>query len=199
MKITFIILILLVSGLQVTAQEGSTATPPADRPEETEILLDPGTETDPGDAVIGGENLPGLGIGDFIRMILILGFVIALVYGFFWLLKRFSGVKAEREDVIHIISTRPLKGDTALHLIETGKRLFLIGGSGNSINLITEIDDKESIDEIRLTASKNPTPANGFNSLIKRRLNSGAGITDAGENKDPAEFLRQQRDRLQDL
>ncbi len=199
MKITFIILFFFVSGLQITAQEDSTATPATNRPEETEILLDPEIETGSGDTAIGGENLPGLGIGDFIRMILILGFVIALVYGFFWLLKRFSGVKAEREDVIHIISTRPLKGDTALHLVETGKRLFLIGGSGNSVNLITEIDDKESIDEIRLAASRNPTPANGFNSLLRRRLNSDAGITDAGENKDPAEFLRQQRDRLQDL
>lgn len=188
-------------GLSADAQETgeSYSNSVTDRPAETELLLDQDVEEVPGGDAAGEENLPALGLGDFVRMILVLGFVIALVYGFFWLLKRLSGMKAEGEDAINLISTRPLKGDAAIHLIETGRRLFLVGSSGSSVNLLAEIDDKESIDEIRLIASRTPKSSGGFSKLLKNHFGGGAVTPKKTKVDDPAGFLQRQKDRLKKL
>jgi len=206
-------LVVLFAGFITGAQEtgdGNTATdPPASRPAETELLLD-----DTGDQAEGGENapaaeLPGIGFGDFARMLLVLGFVIALIYAFVWMLKRFSGAKPEAEDLIKLHSTRPLKGDAALHLVEIGNRMFLVGSGGGTLNLISEIDDKESMDEIRLAASQTPEPiSGGFARMFKDRFGSGPSHPAPAEkdnppsqprDDDPASYLRKQRERLKDL
>ena len=206
-------LVFLAAGFTAFAQEtgdpnsGQTDT---QRPPETELLLDnpaaPAAAN--GDAAPEAE-LPGIGFGDFARMVLVLGIVIALIYGFFWMLKRFSGVKGESEDAIKLLSTRPLKGDAALHLVEVGTRLYLVGSGGNAVNLVSEIDDKESIDAIRLEISRTPKTAPGsFARLFKDRFGSGPvsgeapgtadGGSDAGRD-DPASFLKRQKERLKDL
>ena len=205
-------LVLFAFGLLASAQETGevnteTDTVPA-RPAETELLFDVAVD-DAGDGQISGvEELPGVGFGDFVRVLIVLGIVIALIYGFVWMLKKFSGVKAEGGDSIRIFSTRPLKGDSAIHLVEAGNRIFLIGSSSNAINLISEIDDKESIDEIRLNASSIPAPIKvGFARLFKDRFGTGPSETAAeGESgspdaspADPGSFLRKQRERLKDL
>ena len=56
-------------------------------------------------------------------------------------------------DLIHVISTKMLKGTTALHLIEVGNQIFLIGATDNSINSIAEITDQESKDMVALNLS----------------------------------------------
>ena len=181
------------------------------RPAEKDLLFDTGADTadeeQAGTEESAQEDLPGIGFGDFLRMILVLGIVIILIYGFFWVLKRYSGVKAEGLDAIRILSTRPVKGDTALHLIKTGKRIFLVGSSSSSVNLLSEIDDKESIDQIELEASSLTKPAaGGFGRMFRNRLGSGpvhsffsANNLKEKSSEDPAEYLRIQRERLRDL
>ena len=118
------------------------------------------------------------------------------------MLKRFSGMKSEGADVIHLYATQPLKGDSALHLVEAGKRIFLIGSSGSSVNLISEIDDKESLDEIRLRASAAPPQVSGgFAGLFKDKFGSQKRESSPGDEtpSDPASFLRKQRERLKKL
>lgn len=197
---------MLYAGLLAGAQEAGEADPQTDavsvRPAETDLLFDqtPEEAGDPEDPEPA--DLPGVGFGDFVRVIIVLGVVIALIYAFVWMLKKMTGVKAEGGDEILLYSTRPLKGDAALHLVEAGNRIFLIGSSGNSINLISEIDDKESIDAIRLNASTAAEPAGGgFARLFKDRFGQGpapeAPQTPASE--DPVSYLRKQRERLKDL
>lgn len=177
------------------------------------MLLDsPENATESGEDVSGNDvdtQLPGVGIGDFVRMILVLGAVIAIIYGFFWMLKRFSGVKAESEDAIRVLSTRPLKGDAALHLVEVGNRVFLVGSGGNAVNLVSEIDDKESVDEVRLAVSRSPKiSSGGFARLFKDKFGLGPSMADVDNvtpplqeksEEDPASYLKRQRERLKDL
>jgi len=195
-----------VAVIGVGAQESGDEMPvePAtDRPAETELLLDAADDAGDTPAADEGPELPGIGIGDFVRMILVLGIVIALIYGFFWILKRFSGVKAEGEDAIRLVSTRPLKGDAALHLVEVGHRVFLVGSCGSTVNLVSEIDDKESIDEIHLEASRESEPVSGgFAKLFRDRFGgrpSPAPEAPPEESADPADYLKRQRERLKDL
>lgn len=206
-------LVFLASGFIAGAQDAGdvltdTETVPV-RPAETDLLFDDDAGIPADDQTPGAVELPGVGFGDFLRVIIVLGIVIALIYGFVWMLRKFSGVKAEGGDIIQLYSTRPLKGDAALHLVEVGTRVFLVGSNSNSINLISEIDDKESLDEIRLNASSNPQPApGGFARFFKDRFGtgpSGNDVTDptssssSNANGDPGSYLRKQRERLKDL
>ncbi len=209
-------LALLAVCLTAGAQEAGDANSEknnSQRPPETELLLESpsnspsGGEAEPIDN--GRTELPGIGFGDFAKMILVLGLVIALIYGFFWMLKRFAGVKAEREDAIRLLSTRPLKGDAALHLVEVGSRIFLVGSGGNTVNLVSEIDDKESVDAVRLAISRAPGPVQGgFARLFKDKFGIGPSPSGFEENgssvseesaEDPASYLKRQRERLKDL
>ena len=179
------------------------------RPAETDLLFDDEAVTAAGDQIPDAVELPGVGFGDFLRVLIVLGIVIALIYGFVWMLRKFSGVKAESGDLIQLYSTRPLKGDAALHLVEVGNRMFLVGSNSSSINLISEIDDKESQDEIRLTASSAPQPAaGGFARFFKDRFGTGPSEINSSNtsnqdisnvNGDPGSYLRKQRERLKDL
>jgi len=196
---------LLCAGIFSYAQDAAGA---ADRPAETDLIISSppeNTETSASDAV----EMPGVGVGDFLRVIIVLSVVIALIYFFVWLLKKFTGIKTESGDAIRIYSTRSLKGDTALHLVETGKRIFLIGSSGNSINLISEIDDRESMDEIRLNASvESVGNRGGFSRFFREKFGSAisageeSGSLEQGPgsaDSDPASFMRKQRERLKKL
>ena len=113
------------------------------RPDETEIILEPegtqgGTATE---AALDDVQLPGIGFGDILRFIAIFVILIFLAYFFLLLLRRLSGVKAGGKKLIRLISTQPLKGESALYIVEVASRFFLISSSSNSVNLITEFDD----------------------------------------------------------
>ncbi len=196
LKTTFIILVIIIFCASVSAQEAGDAyeNSVSDRPAETELLLNQDNGETPIEDTV---DLPGIGFGDFLRMFLILGFVIALIYGLFWLLKRFSVGKVQGEEILQIISSRPLKGDAALHLVEVGNRLLLIGSAGSSVNLIAEIDDKETIDGIRLQASSIQETREGFSQLFKKRLN--ANTINLGKTANPVGFLQRQKERLKKL
>ena len=183
----------------VSAQE---ATAVSKRPAETELLFNETPVDAEGFQSSEANEMPGVGFGDFLRVIIVLAVVIAIIYFFVWMLKKFTGIKAEGGDAIRLYSTMPLKGDAALHLVEAGNKIFLIGSSGNSINLISEINEKESIDEIRMNASLVPKEtASGFARLFKDKF--GVANTETPKNEsedsDPVSFLRKQRERLKDL
>jgi len=181
----------------------------ADRPPENELLLNTDQGNTADNPTLEDNPMPGVGFGDFLRVIIVLAIVIALIYAFVWMLKKFTGSKAEGAGAIHLYSTQPLKGDASLHLVEAGKRIFLIGSSGNSVNLISEIDDKESMDEIRLNASMTPQKVSGGFARLFRDRFGPAPVEPANEYRtdakttvsesDPASFLRKQRERLEDL
>ena len=197
------LILFSISGL-LAAQDAANSYSAEVRTAETDILLNTPAAENPGAINAGPEEgeaaaLPGLGFGDFLRMILVLLIVIGLIYGFFWLLKRFSGMKPEGIEAIKVLSTRPLKGDTALHIVETGTRIFLIGSTSNAVNLLKEIDDKESMDEIRLAVSRNaPIRSGGFARFFNNRINSEQTVGEP-DLTEPASFIHRQRGRLQDL
>lgn len=171
-----------------------------ERPAETELLIgEPLGDAagEEGSAAPGAGELPGVQFGDLLRMLLVLGLVIALIYAFFWMLKRISGVKASGADTISLLATQPLKGDAALHLVETGSRLFLVGSTASAVNLVAEIDDKESMDEIRLASARTAVPPNtagGFARRFRERF-----VPPDASGRDPIAYLQRRKNRLKQL
>lgn len=135
-----------------------------------ERLLLIGDEAD--GAAIGGEvgNTRAIGFGDVLRMLLVLGVVIAVIYITFALLKRASRSQVRSSTLIHSLSSMPLGGNRALHLIRVGERHYLIGSAEQNVQLIEAIEDQETIDHIKQNKDA-ATPTAGDGSF-KQRIRS---------------------------
>jgi flagellar protein FliO/FliZ len=165
------------------------------------------------------EGQPGainsLGVWDFVRMVLVLGIVIAAIYLVFYLLKRASGGRFENSPMIRLLGSHALPGNKALHLVEVGRQVFLIGVGDEGISLISEISDQESLDELRLKASTAPSERKSnfadllsgfFQSATGSRAQSGndngergSGPVGGGAQQAPASFFESQKERLRKL
>ena len=177
----------------VFAQED---TPVTDYKDESTILIgeEPAEDIQP---------VPGatLSIWDIVRMVLILGAVLGAIYLLFRILKRFGGPRFENPELISLHATLRIGGSRGLHLVEVGREFFLIGSAENSVNLVSKIDDKDSIDQLRFTLStEKPEPPKNFSDLLFRLFQKkdqadrlGRSL---GQNK---EFMKAQRDRLKSL
>jgi flagellar protein FliO/FliZ len=165
--------------------------------EESLLILDPEETAQEGEVedVQGG---PLVSSWDFLRMVLILAAVVAVIYLIFWLLKRGVRRQLPQNDLIRLLGTRNLTGNRALHLVEMGKQVFLVGAAEGSISLISEIRDQETLDSIALERSQienrsNQGFAHFFQSILKsgKQRESSVGAT--------IDFMKQQRQRLEKL
>lgn len=137
---------------------------------------------------------------DFLRMFLILCFVILLIYGVFSLLKKAGTNKFGRDnDLIKIISSKAISADKSLHLAEIGEHIFFIGASENSISCISEISDKETLALLKLSApeTENPKPET-FRSYLMKLLKPGTKIKNISF-ADSMSLIKENRDRLKKL
>ena len=127
-----------------------------------------------------------LSIWDFVRMVLVLALVVALIYGLFYLLKRAQGSQSEQSGIINVLATQSLPGNGMVHLVKVGTQIFMLGSSEHSLRLLTEIDDKESRDEVELRVAEIPqTERRSFSDLMSAMLGSFGreGSTENGETE----------------
>ena len=184
------------------AAEGATTEgEDADRVDETTLTIPEETDNNP---IQNRETLTTFTLWDFLRMVLILGGVIILIYGIFFILKRFSGQRLQNNELFTLMSSQSIGNNKALHLVEVGKQIFLIGTADNTVSLISEIQDKESIDEIRfkLADSGGSIQQRNFKDVLSRLFGGGAAEGNESERKDmnqSIEFIQKQRERLKKL
>jgi len=197
----FLLLLLLAPVVGSQAQESAenaTAKTTVGRPlEESLLILDPGEPTEAADTeeVQGG---PLVSSWDFLRMVLILAAVVGVIYLLFWLLKRGMRRQLPQNDLIHLLGTRNLTGNRALHLVELGKQVFLVGAAEGNISLISEIKNQETLDTIALEQSQMQTRATqGFSHFFQSFLKSGK--QQGSSVGDTIDFMKQQRQRLEKL
>jgi flagellar protein FliO/FliZ len=162
-------------------------------PEEGIII----TETEE----IQTENLEIVSAWDFIRMILILVCVIGAIYIFFYFLKKGTAKRSNEYDIIKELDYKSLANNRGVHLIEVGNSLYLIGSSENTVSLISEVKDRESVDQIRLEVSRRPErKQKSFQDIITNIFNPGGvkGNKNSSVN-DSLNFMENQKKRLKKL
>jgi len=131
------------------------------------------------------KSVPAFGIWDLVRMVLILGFVVALIYGLFYLLKKGTGGRVNEASSMRVLGSLQLPGNRTIHLVEAGRQIFLVGGGEHSINLIAEITDQESLDDIRLKyQTATPGVRRNFSDLLSNVL-AATGISTHQKNLSP--------------
>jgi flagellar biogenesis protein FliO len=186
------------------AQPGATTAPGTAGLNESQILLpDAGTQAPGSPSAAAGaapaapQASPGVSTWDFVRMLIILAAVVLVIYLLFWLLRRGAGKKIQENDLIRVLGSRGLAGNRALHLVEVGTSVYLVGASDGGVQLIAEVTDKESLDSVRLKAAEQPPGSrHTFPQVLaeifrpaKRPFTIGEGVG----------VLKGQRDRLRKL
>lgn len=144
------------------------------------------------------------------KTILVLGMLVGGFYYFFRFVTKKAGIQVLGKDVINVLSLVPVGQNKFMQVVEIAGRMLVIGVTDNNISLITEIDDKEEIDRIRLLSSKSTPPkTGGFQEYISKQVERVLG-REKGEDvqstpgavereEDTMDFLRRQRKRLRDL
>jgi len=184
-------------------QNGQAASAAAKAVNESDLVI-PDTGAGGGEAAGGGAAAVGgaviasaVSTWDFVRMLLILAAVVGAIYLLVWLLRRGSGKRVRENDLIRVLGSRTLAGTRALHLVEVGTAIYLIGSSDGGVELIAEVTDKESVDGLRLRAAEEaPAARRTFQAVLSEIFRPARHQTTMGESVG---FLRRQRDRLRKL
>ncbi len=168
------------------------AQAPASPVDETTLALDDGAANPAGNAAnVGSSSI----VPYFLRMVLVLGLVIAALYGVFALLKRSTKSNSTTDDYLRVLASVNLAVGRSVHVVGLGEKAWLLGSTDSSVNLLSTIDDKELIDALVLRAAASPeTPRQDFLPMLLRSLGK------KGQRKasaaDASEFFSRQRDRL---
>jgi len=183
------LLLLLLAPLAVSAQA-------ADAPAEAEeSLVIPGGE-EAETAAAPEPAGPLVSSWDFVRMLRILVAVVGVIYLIFWLIRRGFRRQLPQNDIIRLLGTRNLSGSRALHLVGLGRSVFLGGSAESGVNLISEVKDPETLDQIRLESSAASGPPQGFSQFFQSLWKPGGRQNPKGEG---LAFMKQQRRRLEKM
>ncbi|MBN1524465.1 MAG: FliO/MopB family protein [Spirochaetales bacterium] len=141
------------------------------------------------------DNVGAVNFGDIFVMFLSLVFVIAIIYGIYFLMKKGLGKKIAENNMIKIMGSKIIHGNKAIHIIEVGKKIYLIGSSNESLNLISEISEKETVDWIQLAAAEQAQQAPiRFQDIIGKIFKSQP--KKQVEIQESVDFMKKQRERL---
>ena len=171
--------------------------------DETALTFGEQGETETADPVNGSS------VWTYVSAVLVLGLVVAAIYILFYFLKKASSVTFRENDDIKIIATRSLSNTKQLHIIEIGNEYSLIGAGENGITHLKEITDQDTLNQLRVSASREQTGTRkGFQDILssiipglsksrnKDQENSNLSNTTTQESRT---FLKTQQDRLKKL
>ena len=184
----------VVTFAQAVPTTAPSATPNATPIDETKIAI---TDNTPNQ--VAGSNGAAFGVWDLVRMLVILGLVVAAIYGIFHIIQRGSRPKTSESSLINLLGSQGLPGNRQVHLISVQKQVFLIGGGDAGVSLIAEITDQESIDELKLQAAKEQPAQNARFADMLGGFFQGTGIKGGpvgGSTAGGLDFMKRQRDRL---
>ena len=155
--------------------------------DETTLLIG-----EPSQADQAQQSLSPFGFWDLVRMVVVLGFVVAIIYLVFHFLKRAGRGGVGGNGTIRVLSSESLPGNRQVYLVQVGSQVFLLGGGGDSVALLSEITDQESVDALILAAADSAPPTR------KTFAEMVSGFVQ-GSQAGTLSVLRQQRERLQRL
>lgn len=188
-------LLFIISAVSVFAQEEDNNANITDQVDEATLTI---MDAENQEIVDRGGALNTFSVWDFVRMLLVLAGVLGFIYLIFYLLKKAGSPKIVSDSTIKLLSTQNLEAGRSLHLIEIGPQIFLIGSGDSSVQLISEITDKETIDTIKLDESvrntDNKTFTESFTGLFKKEH-----IQKNQTDSSSIGFIRKQRDRLRKM
>ena len=133
-----------------------------------------------------------------IRMILALALAAGAIYGVVFFIKRSSKKTSDSNPFLKILATAHLGTNRYAHIVAVGSKAWLLGSSDGGVNLIGEIDDKDTVNAMLLEDSKKTEEGsqNRFPDFLSmlRRLGAPAESRSSG-----VDDIKKRRERLKGL
>ena len=193
---------LLISGLAWSQEVVASEQDISARAAESQMIIAEDSPTVTDATAVEGSSY---GIWFFIRTVLVLAVVLALIWGFFMFLKKASGTTDNSDPYLKKVASLTLAPGKFVFVVTLNSKGYLIGVSDNSVNLIAEVDDKELIDAMNLNAPQGfeGRKSGDFTSILGKFVNTkGKKYTSTkGSGNDfsasgVVELLKNQRSRL---
>ena len=141
--------------------------------------------------------------GLFVRMILALAVVAALIYGVVFLMKRGLRPRASDDPFLRRVSQIALAPGKSVQIVTLFNHAYLLGVTDNAVNVIGEITDKELVDSMNVYADQQenaPRPRSFediLNIFMGRRTGTPPETAFTQSAQTATESLQRQRERLQ--
>ena len=90
----------------------------------------------------------------FIRMILVLLVVIGCIYAVFYFVKKTTNPTNETDAFLKKVASITLSPGKSVQVVTLQNHCYILGVSDSSVQLISELDDKDLIDAMNLEADK---------------------------------------------
>ena len=190
-KAFYSVLFLFILSFPLAAQETVPAV------DETKLSVDTKEVAANPQAPALTESLSTFSVWDVVRMVLVLGAVLGVIYLLFYLLKKMGHQVKDAGNIINVIATKNLTTNSAVHLIKIGGQIFLIGAGDGNVRLLSEITDKETLDQLTLENSAAVTQNRSFSDVIRGALKGGGVLKDIDKERNT--FLKQQKNRLKNM
>ena len=107
------------------------------------------------ESTTGNATSPLRTVWVFLRMILVLAIVLAIIWIIFKLMKRSVDPEKSSDEFLRKVSSLTISPGKSVQIVTLIDKAYLLGVSDNSVNLITEIEDPELIQAMNLYADKN--------------------------------------------
>ena len=149
----------------------------------------------------------GASVFVMLRMVLVLALAALAIYGVVFFIKRLARPQESKDPNLKILARVPLGNDSFAAVLSVGAKAWLVGGGSGGVNLISEIDDTESletmlIDDARREAETGSKRLIDFSSLLRGFGSSRKGKIPGNsqtEGNPLIDNLRKQRERFKGL
>ncbi|MCL2231251.1 MAG: flagellar biosynthetic protein FliO [Treponema sp.] len=198
-KFALLSALLLAAGLLVqipivSAQESAVEeeqTAEADQPAGREIVFGESETT----AMTGSRS----SIWAIVQMVIVLALAAAAIYGAVFFIKRASKPAANKDPFLKCLASNHLGSNRYVHIISVGTKAWLVGACDGGINLISEVEDTDTINAMLLEDSRKTADSiqgkfPEFISMLRRLGSTASPNTPAG-----ADEIRKRRERLKGL
>lgn len=136
----------------------------------------------------------------YIRIIIVLGIVIAIIYVVFLFLKKSLKIKDDTSEGATIIMSHSLGPGKWIQVVFVGGKYLILGITNENINLLGEITDQKEIERYEIFLNqKKSEEGHTFKDIIKDFFKSKFNKKIEKEfdyENDSIEFLKKQRERL---
>jgi flagellar biogenesis protein FliO len=185
---------------EAAPQADPDSTPPGDLPAEDQSSPEEGglyqyEEPEFGEARVSYPMM-------VLRTIGIMGAVIIGLFLLYRLLIKKRNRIVTDSRVVNVLATYPLAANRTIQVVDIAGKVLVLGVSDAAVNLITQVDDQETIDRIRLLSEQERGGQGRFKDQLARLL--GGGFSQAGKTSRPGQVsqlsgYRRRIERMQDM
>jgi flagellar protein FliO/FliZ len=115
-----------------------------------------------------------------LRTLAVLAVLVIVIYLVFRVFLRNRHKIVSSTQVIKVLATYPLAGNKTIQIVQIADKVLILGITDSNINLISTLEDKETIDKIKLESSKE---TRGFQSFKDQLLKLISGKAFSGQSQ----------------